>query len=114
MELEQGSKGKVETSEDMKMDNYTMITGKSFNYKIDNIKMIGKTILHYKILEKLGEGGMGVVYKAEDIKLNREVAIRFLPKSLTVNFEEQHRFKNEALTAAAPNHQNITTIHSIH
>jgi len=75
--------------------------------------MIGKTILHYKILSKLGEGGMGVVYKAEDSKLKREVAIKFLPRQIAASDEERERFKIEAQAAAALNHANIATIHSI-
>ncbi len=75
--------------------------------------MIGKTILHYKILEKLGEGGMGVVYKAEDSKLKREVAIKFLPHHISANKEERQRFEIEAQAAAALNHPNIATIHAI-
>ncbi|MCH7772439.1 MAG: pilus assembly protein PilM, partial [Bacteroidetes bacterium] len=62
--------------------------------------MIGKIISHYKILEKLGEGGMGVVYKAEDTKLKREVAIKFLPHHITLNKEEHHRFEIEAQAIA--------------
>ncbi len=75
--------------------------------------MIGKTILHYNILVKLGEGGMGVVYLAEDTKLERKVAIKFLPHHISVNFEERERFKIEAKAAAALNHPNIATIHAI-
>ncbi|MCA9733428.1 protein kinase, partial [candidate division KSB1 bacterium] len=75
--------------------------------------MIGKTILHYKILEELGRGGMGVVYKARDSKLDRDVAIKFLPKHIAANTDERKRFEIEAKAAAALNHPNIATIHAI-
>jgi len=75
--------------------------------------MIGQIISHYRIIEKLGEGGMGVVYKAEDTKLKREVAIKFLPHHISVNEEERKRFEIEAQAAASLNHPNITTIYSV-
>ncbi len=75
--------------------------------------MLGETILHYKIVEKIGEGGMGIVYLAEDTKLERKVAIKFLPHQITVNDDERERLRLEAKAAASLNHHNIGTIHAI-
>jgi serine/threonine protein kinase/tetratricopeptide (TPR) repeat protein len=75
--------------------------------------MVGKTISHYRIVEKLGEGGMGVVYKAEDTSLRRFVALKFLPPNLLVNEDNRRRFVHEAQASAALNHPNIATVFEI-
>src|SRR5207244_12610178 len=85
----------------------------SFSLQDSRGAMVSKTILHYQLIERIGKDGMGIVWKALDTRLNREVALKFLPKTSYTDSSYRERFLREARAASALNHSNIVTIYDI-